>query len=276
MAKEHPETIAIINGRQVTREKFTSFVLLRKEGVGSEDLHVPKHELFREFVIQQLVLQEAARKGVWVDEDEAKQQLRNWLPEDQVSSPALTELARDFLRSQEFLHESIHLQVQLSLQELRNYYRDHQDKFVVEDGVHLLEILVDDSDLARQLHDQLRPGDARTFKRVANLHSQGARAEKGGDLGVFRRGELPEEFEKVIFSLKPGQVSSVFESNHGFHIFMIEEFIRRHPQKFYEVQKEIFERLTAEKERAVLDQYLTRLIRNASIQVHDESLNFEW
>ena len=276
MAKEHPETIAIINGRQVTREKFTSFVLLRKEGVGSEDLHVPKHELFREFVIQQLVLQEAARKGVWVDEDEAKQQLRNWLPEDQVSSPALTELARDFLRSQEFLHESIHLQVQLSLQELRNYYRDHQDKFVVEDGVHLLEILVDDSDLARQLHDQLRPGDARTFRRVANLHSQGARAEKGGDLGVFRRGELPEEFEKVIFSLKPGQVSSVFESNHGFHIFMIEEFIRRHPQKFYEVQKEIFERLTAEKERAVLDQYLTRLIRNASIQVHDESLNFEW
>ena len=276
MAKEHPETIAVINGRQVTREKFTSFVLLRKEGVGSEDPHVPQHELFREFVIQQLVLQEAERKGVWVDENEVKQQLRNWLPEDQVPSPALTELARDFLRSQEFLHESIHPQAQLSLKELRNYYRDHQDKFVVEDGTHLLEILVDDSDLARQLHAQLRPGDARTFKKMAKLHSQGARAEQGGDLGVFRRGELPEEFEKVIFSLKPGQVSFVFESNHGFHIFMIEEFIRRHPQKFYEVQKEIFARLTAEKERAVLDQYLTRLIRNASIQVHDESLNFEW
>ena len=276
ITQELSETVAVINGQRVPSEKFASFVVLHQKGEEDEGVQIHRNELFREFVIKQLVLQEAEREGVLVNELEVQQQLRNWLPEDQLSSPTLIELARDFLKGQKFIHGRIHPQVQLSLGELQDYYQEHEEEFVVEDGAHILEILVNDPALARQIHGQLRPLEIGTFKKIAKLHSQGARAAQGGDLGIFRRGELPEEFEKVIFRLKPGQFSPVFESSHGYHIFMIEESIRRHTQKFYQVQKEIFDRLTAEKERAALDKYLTQLIENASIQIYDETLKFEW
>ncbi len=276
ITQELSETVAVINGQHVGREQFTSFVVLHQNEEKDEGVEVHRNELFREFVMKQLVLQEAEREGVLVNELEIQQQLLHWFPEDQISSPTLVELARDFLKGQKFIHGRIHSQVQLSLGELQDYYKEHENEFVVKDSAHILEILVYDPALARHIHGQLHPRDIGTFKKMAKLHSQGAQAAQGGDLGIFQRGELPEEFEKLIFRLKPGQFSSVFESSHGYHIFMVEESIRRHTQKFYEVQKEIFDRLTAEKERAALDKYLTQLIENASIKIYDETLQFEW
>ena len=119
-------------------------------------------------------------------------------------------------------------------------------------------------------------GDLRNFKELARLHSQGLTANKGGDLGTFTRGQLPKDFEEFVFTLKPGEVSSVFHSAEGYHIFMMEEWIPRHPQKFYEVQDIIFERLVMAKERAARDSYVRQIVDRASIELHDKSLAVNW
>lgn len=41
---------------------------------------------------------------------------------------------------------------------------------------------------------------------------------QGGSLGIIGRGETVSEFEEVAFSLAPGEVSSVVESDYGYHI----------------------------------------------------------
>ena len=64
------------------------------------------------------------------------------------------------------------------------------------------------------------------FERVAKRESMDAATkEQGGDLGWRRRGQLPEELERLVFgpfALRPGDVSAVTESPYGFHILRLD------------------------------------------------------
>ena len=40
----------------------------------------------------------------------------------------------------------------------------------------------------------------------------------GGDLGSFARGVMVEEFDNIVFAMKPGERSPIFRSPFGFHI----------------------------------------------------------
>lgn len=81
---------------------------------------------------------------------------------------------------------------------------------------------------ARTKADSLRSEIAAgsEFERVAKRESMDAATkEQGGDLGWRRRGQLPEELERLVFgpfALRPGDVSAVTESPYGFHILRLD------------------------------------------------------
>lgn len=71
--------------------------------------------------------------------------------------------------------------------------------------------------VAETLIDSLNLGIK--FELLAKNHSQDSSAEKGGDLGYFRRGLLDPEFERSLDLLKNGQYASVpVKTNKGWHI----------------------------------------------------------
>ncbi len=74
---------------------------------------------------------------------------------------------------------------------------------------------------AEELRKQIVAGA--DFAAVAKANSDHANAEKGGDFGVIRKNQLPPNLEKVVFVLKPKEVSDPVKEGQGYYIFQVEE-----------------------------------------------------
>lgn len=59
------------------------------------------------------------------------------------------------------------------------------------------------------------------FAKLARENSIGPSADKGGDLGVFTKDRMVEEFSVVAFKLKPGEISKPVETKFGIHIIKV-------------------------------------------------------
>ena len=74
--------------------------------------------------------------------------------------------------------------------------------------------------VAEALVDSLNLGIK--FELLAKNHSQDSSAEKGGDLGYYRRGLLDPAFERTLDQLKNGQYSSTpVKTDRGWHIVRV-------------------------------------------------------
>lgn len=71
---------------------------------------------------------------------------------------------------------------------------------------------------------RLRIKGGEDFATLARLYSEDpGSALDGGDLGFFDRSVMVKEFTAIAFKLKAGEVSQVFETEHGFHILQVIE-----------------------------------------------------
>lgn len=62
------------------------------------------------------------------------------------------------------------------------------------------------------------------FSTLAVLYSEDPGSSKqGGELGMFKRGEMRPEFEAAAFKLKPGEVSDIVETEDGYHLIQMVE-----------------------------------------------------
>ena len=63
-----------------------------------------------------------------------------------------------------------------------------------------------------------------SFEKLAREYSQDeGSVASGGDLGFAGRGQFVPEFDKVLFSLKPGEISAPVHTQFGFHIIKLLE-----------------------------------------------------
>lgn len=89
---------------------------------------------------------------------------------------------------------------------------------------------------AKQLTESLRQRilKGENMAVLAALYSEDpGSAKQGGQLPAFKRGRMVPEFEEVAFSLKPGEISEVFETKFGFHFIQVlaregESVVARH------------------------------------------------
>jgi peptidyl-prolyl cis-trans isomerase SurA len=104
------------------------------------------------------------------------------------------------------------------------------------------------------------------FAELAKKESQGPSAKDGGDLGFFSRGTMVPEFDKVAFSLQPGQVSEPVRTQFGWHVIKVVERRAAEVKPFDEVKAKLQETLGREQMAKYTTQYIAELRQNAIVE----------
>ncbi|MCS6933652.1 MAG: peptidylprolyl isomerase [Chitinophagales bacterium] len=73
-----------------------------------------------------------------------------------------------------------------------------------------------------QLRKEILNGADFSYIAIRDSKDPGS-AREGGSLGIVERGEMVPEFEAVIYKLKEGEVSEVFETPFGYHLAIVDE-----------------------------------------------------
>lgn len=136
--------------------------------------------------------------------------------------------------------------IEVTEEDAKAYYEKNINDYEVPEQVRARMIVVEtEKDAAEALArvKAKKKKDREEFEEVAIEVSISPEGPGGGDLGFFGRGDMPPEFEEVVFDMKKGGVSDVVKTPYGYHIFKVEEKRKGRKLKFEDVKEEITERL---------------------------------
>lgn len=169
---------------------------------------------------------------------------------------------------------------QISDAQLQKEYQESIDSFRTPERVRVRHILIktqgkpkDEAPKlkakAEDLLKQLKGGA--DFASLAKKNSEDTgSAEKGGELGWIVKGQTVPNFEKAAFSLEPGSLSGVIETEYGYHILQVEEKQAAHSQTFEEAKPQ----LLAEAKKQAASDNLSKAIEAAREEaLHDPTHN---
>ncbi len=160
--------------------------------------------------------------------------------------------------------EEIRNQVSISDEELLEYYNENKESFLEPEQVHARHILVETEEEANNLLLQLKEG-LTDFAELAKEKSIGPSAPSGGDLGFFARGQMVKEFEDAAFSLEPGEISGVVQSQFGYHIIKCEEKKEEYSPTFTEAKERVSDTLKYQREIEAISALTSKLREEAII-----------
>jgi len=258
---------------------------------GEPDPHLQR-DLLNQMIEQKLFQQEAKKSGIRISDAELDLALkdieeRNRFPSREALKAAVTrenvswekyvEDLRNQLTVLKLMNREIDSNLLITDSDIRAYYDAHPEEFQLPEQIRLKQILIRIPEGAstevierkRQKAEQVlaesRKGE--DFVQLVEKYSDGAERRSGGDLGAFKKGELTPEIDRVVFSLKDGEVSPVIQTGLGFHLFKVEVPSEVRKQPFEKVKKEIEEKLLNEKRTALRKKWVDEIWSRSFVEV---------
>ena len=183
---------------------------------------------------------------------------------------------RNGLLQKEVVQREVGSRVDISPEEVKQYYDAHPQEFTLPERVTLSEISVSTEGESPEEFAALRAkaeglrtsvinGD--DFAQVARLYSQGSTAKDGGALGTFKRGELSPQIEDIVFQMKKYQLTDVIQTRTGFEFMLVDDHLEAGLQPIDKVQTEIRNTIHAQKVQPLVRDYLAELREQSNIAV---------
>jgi peptidyl-prolyl cis-trans isomerase D len=206
------------------------------------------------------------RREVQLQRFDAKDYLTKVNPSDTELEAYYKQHQADFHTNEEARIEYVVLdldtmkkQVTLNEEDLRKYYEQNISRYTAAEERHAAHILVNaPKDMpaadrakakakAESLLAEARKNPA-GFAELAKKNSDDkGSAANGGDLEFFGRGAMVKPFEDAAFSMKPGEISNLVESEFGYHIIKLLEARGGEKKSFESVRPEIVEAISKPK-----------------------------
>jgi len=153
--------------------------------------------------------------------------------------------------------QAIRNRMQISPEDIQRAYEDNLQQYSTPEQVRASHILLktegkDDAAVKKQAEDLLAKVKAGAdFAQLATKYSEDDTSKvKGGDLDFFGKGSMVPEFDKVAFSMKPGEISDLVKTQYGYHIIKVTDKKAASTKPLEEVRAQIEDQLKWERAQA--------------------------
>ena len=246
-----PEVVARVNGESVTKAEFERALSALEGRAGGPVPTEQRDQIFRNVLDQvvsyKLLVQETKARKLDVTDAEVNasvEQIQGQFPNEAAFKDMLTarHTTLDQLRAdakqdiavQKMIDAEIAPKIAVKPEQLADFYAKNPDQFKAPERVRASHILIGvprGADAAAKAQARAKAEQVlkdvkagKDFAALAKEHSQDpGSAANGGDLGFFQQGQMVGPFNDAAFSLAPGAVSDLVETEFGFHIIKVAE-----------------------------------------------------
>jgi peptidyl-prolyl cis-trans isomerase C len=288
---------AIVNGVVIQEEEVKQGLLYHQQRVLATTGQVIRPDMMMEarkmvledLIERELLYQQSRKKGIVVEDAQVAEQfdrLKKQYPDEQAFKESMAEghLSEEAVKSrikmrlavQKFVENEFFGNLDVSEGDAKSFYEGNPQYFTQPEGVRVSEILIKidpKGDAAKKqegrkkLEDiQKRLQKGEDFTALAKEYSQSATGAQGGDLGFVPKGRMPKALDDAAFSLKPGEVSGVVETEMGFQLIKVHEKTPARVVPFNDVEERIRQHLANQKLKQKVDDYLNELKKIAKIE----------
>ena len=281
----------VVSRQDLDREMKLVSLKLARQGHPMDDAQLRRYEgSIRETLIKRsLLLQQAKSMNIQVKDnlvDKALAEFKAGFKRAADYESALKDIGfteetlkgqiRDGLTVKALIDDEVIQKISLSDKQIRAYYDDNPSFFQQPEQVRASHILIavpegaSEEKKAAALAEiqalKARIDNGENFATLAMEHSDCPSKAKGGDLGIFGRGQMVAPFSEAAFALEPGQVSGVVQTRFGYHLIRLTEKRAAQTLAFNDVKEAITTRLRQEEESTKIEAYLEKLKEHADIK----------
>jgi len=183
-----------------------------------------------------------------------------------------------------YLQKEVIDKVTITETKARSYYKDHPDTFKTPDSIRARHILLKSEssasdeqkkkikEKAETVLQKLKGGE--DFGKLATEFSDDpGTKDKGGDLGFFSKGSMIPAFEEAAFSLKPGEMSGLVETEYGYHIIKMEEKKDAFLEPYENIKEKVKDLALQEMKKTAVTEFVEKALKNAQVEIHPGRIN---
>lgn len=266
-----------INGKTLYTDDFFKFAGVVLKEMNENDLknEEVKKYLVKNFIEHNLLLQEAQRRNIKVDEKKINAVTESFLSESgtqdlkvysgsyDTDAKALAEMLREKFMVETLISDIINANIDIKEEDIKKEYNELYSKKEPIQKAHLFQIFTTDKQVAEKAMAELKRGLA--FNEVASRYSEGPEKEDGGDLGFIIDTDYPEIFGEA-FKLKAGKISNIVKSEYGYHIFLVKEYSKPKKVNYDDVKIQIHFSLYNREQNEKIEELINELYKHADIE----------
>lgn len=280
--RETKKVIATVNDKKIYLDELQAKLGPANAPEDKEAL-VLKKEMLGKMIERELILQEAERLGIRVSEEEVnngvKSLFMDYSPEDlekalereEINFEQWKKKAKEDLMVKKLIYQEVNSKISVSDKEIKEYYEQNKKEFYQPPQTRALQIVVETEEEAYRILEELSLG--KDFKKLAKEKSISPDAARGGDLGFFGKGEMPEEFDEAVFKLEKNETSDVVRTPYGFHIFKVIDKRKGGIKSLSDVKEKIKAKLLMQKQDEQFIRWIEGLRKKSKITVNEELLS---
>lgn len=211
--KKEGDIVAKVGNDAITVEDFSERLMAAPPAYQAYINTEPGRKQFVDMLVKEKLILESAKQAGINKREEYKNSIEGFKSEQKKQLKDY----EDGLMIEMYLKDVQENMITASEDEINKYYEEHKEDFTNPIAVVAKHILVPTREEAEIAFERLNKGES--FDKVAQeMSTDKVSAQRGGQIGPFRRGELVKEFEEVVFNLKTGEISEIVETPFGLHI----------------------------------------------------------